>query len=150
MSINNIRPAKGATHKPKSRLGRGEASGKGGTSTKGNKGGQSRAGYQRKNAHEGGQMPIQRRIPKRGFTNINRIEYKVFNLGQIDHLIEKYGLTEFSLENLYINNLISQTDRVKILGNGELKTLIPFKVNAITGTAKSAIEAAGGTIEIVK
>jgi large subunit ribosomal protein L15 len=83
MSINNIRPAKGATHKPKSRLGRGEASGNGGTSTKGNKGGQSRAGYQRKNAHEGGQMPIQRRLPKRGFNNINRIEYKVFNLGQV-------------------------------------------------------------------
>src|SRR4029078_2972563 len=117
MSINNIRPAKGATHKPKSRLGRGEASGKGGTSTKGNKGGQSRAGYQRKNAHEGGQMPIQRRLPKRGFNNINRIEYKVFNLGQVEHLVEKYGLNEFSAANLYESGLVSKTDRVKILGN---------------------------------
>ncbi len=101
-------------------------------------------------AHEGGQMPLQRRIPKRGFKNANRVEYKVFNLGQIDHLIEKYGLTEFNLENLYINNLISQTDRVKVLGDGELKSLVPFKVNAITKKAKSTIEAAGGSVEIVK
>jgi len=99
MKLHTIRPAKGSTHKEK-RLGRGEASGKGGTSTKGNKGGQSRAGYQRKMAHEGGQMPIQRRLPKRGFKNINRIEYNVFNLGQIDHLIEKYGIKEFSPESL--------------------------------------------------
>src|SRR6476659_5033848 len=125
MQLHTIKPAKGSTHKEK-RIGRGEASGKGGTSTKGNKGGQSRAGYKIKMAHEGGQMPIQRRIPKRGFTNINRIEYKVFNLGQIDGLIEKYSLTEFSLENLYINGLISQTDRVKILANGELKGKMPF------------------------
>ena len=149
MKLHELRPAKGATHKEK-RIGRGEASGKGGTSTKGNKGGQSRAGYKSKMAHEGGQMPIQRRLPKHGFKNINRIEYKVFNLGQIDQLIEKYSLAEFSIESLYINNLISKTDRVKILGNGELKTLIPFKVNAITKKAKSAMEAAGGAIEIVK
>ena len=101
-------------------------------------------------AHEGGQMPIQRRVPKRGFKNINRIEYKVFNLGQIDQLIEKYGIQEFSLENLYTNGLISQTDRVKILGNGELKAKIAFKVNAISEKAKSAIEASGGTVEVVK
>jgi large subunit ribosomal protein L15 len=149
MQLHNLKPAKGSTHKEK-RIGRGEASGKGGTSTKGNKGGQSRAGFKNKMAHEGGQMPIQRRIPKRGFTNINRIEYKVFNLGQIDQLIEKYGLKEFTLENLYINGLISQTDRVKILGTGELKAKLPFKVNAISGKAKSAVEAAGGTVEIVK
>ena len=149
MELHTIRPAKGATHKQK-RLGRGEASGKGGTSTKGNKGGQSRAGYQRKMAHEGGQMPIQRRIPKRGFTNIHRVEYKVFNLGQIDQLVEKYGLTEFSPENLYINGLISQTDLVKVLGTGELKSKIPFKVNAISGKAKTAIEGLGATIEILK
>ncbi len=149
MKLHQIKPAAGATHKEK-RLGRGEASGKGGTSTKGNKGGQSRAGYQRKNAHEGGQMPIQRRLPKRGFTNINRVEYKVFNLGQVDHLVEKYELKEFSLENLYINGLVSRTDLVKILGNGELKSKVAFKVNAISEKAKAAIEAAGGTVEIVK
>jgi large subunit ribosomal protein L15 len=149
MQLHNLRPAKGATHKEK-RIGRGEASGKGGTSTKGNKGGQSRAGFKNKMAHEGGQMPIQRRIPKRGFTNNNRIEYKVFNLGQIDQLIEKYSLTEFTLENLYINGLIGQTDRVKILGTGELKAKLPFKVNAISEKAKSAIEAGGSSVEIVK
>ena len=149
MKLHNLKPATGSTHKEK-RIGRGEASGKGGTSTKGNKGGQSRTGYKTKRAHEGGQMPIQRRIPKRGFKNINRIEYKVFNLGQIDQLIEKYAIKEFNLENLYINNLISQTDRVKILGNGVLKATIPFKVNAISEKAKGAIEAAGGSVEIVK
>jgi large subunit ribosomal protein L15 len=149
MKLHELRPAKGATHKQK-RLGRGEASGKGGTSTKGNKGGQSRAGYSSKRSHEGGQMPIQRRVPKRGFKNINRIEYKVFNLGQIDQLVEKYGITDFTLENLYTNGLISQTDRIKIRGNGELKSKVTFRVNAISEKAKSAIEAAGGSVEIVK
>lgn len=149
MNLHTIRPAKGATHKEK-RLGRGEASGKGGTSTKGNKGGQSRAGYQRKMAHEGGQMPIQRRLPKRGFKNNDRVSYKVFNLGQIDQLASKYGITEFTPENLYINGLISQTDLVKILGNGELTSKLTFKVNAVSEKAKAAIEGAGGTIEIIK
>ncbi len=149
MKLHELRPAKGAVHKEK-RLGRGEASGKGGTSTKGNKGQQARTGYQRKYAHEGGQMPIQRRVPKRGFKNPNRIEYKVFNLGQIDQLIEKYTITEFSLETLYTNGLINQTDRVKILGNGDLKTKLAFKVNAASDKAKQAIETAGGSVEIVK
>src|SRR5258705_6889663 len=117
MKLHQLRPAKGATQKEKG-IGRGEASGHGGTSTKGNKGGQSRAGYKRKMAHEGGQMPIQRRIPKRGFTNIHRIEYKVINVGQVDQLAEKYNIKEFSVENLYVNGLISQNDRVKLLGNG--------------------------------
>jgi large subunit ribosomal protein L15 len=149
MKLHTIRPAKGATHKDK-RLGRGEASGKGGTSTKGNKGGQSRAGYQRKMAHEGGQMPIQRRLPKRGFNNIHRVSYKVFNLGQIDQLVEKYDIKEFSAEILYSTGLISQTDLVKILANGELKSKLSFKVNAVSEKAKQAIEEAGGTIEILK
>lgn len=149
MNLHSLKPAAGSTHKSK-RLGRGEASGKGGTSTKGNKGGQSRAGYKSKMAFEGGQMPIQRRIPKRGFKNINRVEYKVFNLGQLDQLVEKYGFTEISLENLYINGLISRTDNVKVLGNGELKTKLSFKINAISEKAKAAIEAAGGTVEIIK
>ncbi len=149
MNLHTLKPAKGATHKEK-RIGRGEASGKGGTSTKGNKGGQSRAGYKSKKAHEGGQMPIQRRLPKRGFKNINRIEFKVINIGQVDHYAEKYGITEFNLQNLYINGLISQTDAVKVLGNGELKGKFTFKVNAVSDKAKAAIEAAGGTIEIVK
>ena len=148
MKLHELRPAKGATQKEK-RIGRGEASGHGGTSTKGNKGGQSRAGYKRKMAHEGGQMPIQRRVPKRGFTNIHRIEYKVFNIGQIDQLLEKYEIKEFSFDNLYSNKLVSQNDKVKILGNGEIKSKLSFKVNAVSEKAKAAIEAAGGTIEIV-
>jgi len=149
MKLHNLKPAEGSVKREK-RLGRGEASGKGGTSTKGNKGGQSRAGYKSKMAHEGGQMPIQRRIPKRGFKNNNRVEYKVFNLGQLDQLVEKYGFTEISLENLYINGLINRTDCVKVLGNGELKSKLSFKINAISEKAKAAIEAAGGTVEIIK
>jgi large subunit ribosomal protein L15 len=149
MKLHTIRPAKGATHKEK-RLGRGEASGKGGTSTKGNKGGQSRAGYQRKMAHEGGQMPIQRRIPKRGFKNLRRIEYKVFNLSQIETLAEKYDIKEITTESLYTHGLIGKTDRVKILGNGELKAKLSFKVDAASEKAKTAIEGAGGSIELVK
>ncbi len=149
MKLHELRPAKGATHKEK-RIGRGDGSGHGGTSTKGTKGAQSRTGFKNKRAHEGGQMPIQRRIPKRGFKNPHRVEYKVFNIGQAEQLAEKHGITEFSLENLYINNLVSQTDKVKILGNGELKSKITFKVNAVSEKAKAAIEAAGGTVEIVK
>jgi len=149
MQLHNLRPAKGATHKVK-RLGRGEASGKGGTSTKGNKGGQSRTGYKSKMAHEGGQMPIQRRLPKRGFKNNNKVVYKVFNLGQIESLNERYNLSEFTLENLYSNGLVGKTDKVKILGSGELKAKINFKVNAISEKAKAAIEDAGGSIEILK
>ena len=148
MQLHNLKPAEGAVKKSK-RIGRGEGSGKGGTSTKGNKGQQARTGYQSKIGHEGGQMPIQRRMPKRGFKNNNRIEYKVFNLGQLDFLIEKYEIKEFSLENLYINGLISRTDSVKILGNGELKAKIAFKINKISAKAKEALEAAGSTIELV-
>jgi large subunit ribosomal protein L15 len=149
MQLHNLKPAEGSVHKQK-RLGRGEASGKGGTSTKGNKGGQSRAGYKSKMAHEGGQMPIQRRLPKRGFKNNNKIEYKVFNLGQIESLNERYNFSEFTLENLYSSGIIGKTDKVKILGSGELKSKLNFKVNAVSEKAKSAIEGAGGSIEILK
>ena len=149
MKLHELRPAKGATHKVK-RIGRGDGSGHGGTSTKGTKGGQSRTGYKRKMAHEGGQMPIQRRIPKRGFNNIHRVEYKIINVGQVEQLAEKYGITEFTPENLYINGLIAQNDKVKLLGNGELKSKFSFKVNAVSEKAKATIEAAGGTVEILK
>lgn len=148
MNLQNLRPAKGAVHKEK-RLGRGEASGKGGTATKGNKGAQSNTGYSSKRGHEGGQMPIQRRLPKRGFVPISRIEYKVFNIGELEQIVEKYGLQEFSLENLYMNGLISKTAKVKVLGHGELKSKVTLKVNAISEKAKSAIEAAGGSVELV-
>lgn len=149
MKLHTLKPAEGSTHKEK-RIGRGEASGKGGTSTQGNKGSQQRAGYQRKNAFEGGQMPIQRRIPKRGFKNNNRIEFVVYNLGQIEQLQEKYAFPEFSVEQLYINGLISKTDKVKILATGELKSKLTFKVNAFSAKAKEAIEALGGSVEVVR
>jgi large subunit ribosomal protein L15 len=149
MKLHELRPAKGATHKVK-RIGRGDGSGHGGTSTKGTKGAQARTGYKRKMGHEGGQMPIQRRIPKRGFNNPHRVEYTVLNLGQVEQLAEKYNFTEITPEVLYINGLISQTDKVKILGNGELKSKFTFKVNAVSEKAKAAIEAAGGSVEIVK
>jgi len=148
MQLHNLKPAEGSTKKGK-RIGRGEGSGHDGTSTKGSKGQQARTGYQSKRGHEGGQMPIQRRMPKRGFINPFRVEYKVFNLGQLDFLIEKYNLTEFTPDILYINGLINRTDLVKILGNGELKAKIPFKVNAASAKAKEAISAAGATIEIL-
>ena len=148
MQLHNLKPAEGAVHKTK-RIARGEGSGHGGTATKGNKGQQARTGSKRKNGHEGGQMPIQRRMPKRGFKNPFRVEYKVFNLGDLDFLIEKYELKEFSLDELYINGLINRTDKVKILGTGEMKTKIPFKVSAATGKAKEAIEALGGSVELI-
>ena len=148
MQLHNLKPAAGAVHKEK-RIARGEGSGHGTTATKGNKGQQSRTGSKRKNGHEGGQMPIQRRMPKRGFKNPFRVEHKVFNLGDLDFLIEKYELTEFSSDNLYANGLISRTDTVKILGHGELKAKIPFKVSAISGKAKEILETAGSTIELI-
>lgn len=148
MKLHNLTPAKGSVHKEK-RLGRGDGSGHGGTSTRGTKGQQSRSGYKRKMAHEGGQMPIQRRVPKRGFKNIHRIGYKIFNVGQAGQLTEKYGFTEFSVENLYASGLIKRNDRVKILGNGEIKNKLSFKVNAVSAKAKAMIEAAGGSVEII-
>ena len=149
MNLHTLKPAEGATHRDGKRLGRGNSSGKGGTSTKGNKGAQSRAGYNSRRGNEGGQMPLQRRLPKRGFKNINRIDYKVLNLGQLDSLAERYQLTEISPETLYITGLINRTDLIKILGKGELKTKLDFKINAISEKAKAAIEAAGGTVEII-
>ncbi len=147
MQLHNLKPAPGSV-KSRKRIARGEGGG-GSTAGKGNKGQQSRTGYQQKNGHEGGQMPIQRRMPKRGFTNINRLDYKVFNLGQIDVLIEKYNITEFTPDALYINGLINRTDIVKILGKGEMKTKLLFKVNKVSKKAKEAIESAGGSIELI-
>ncbi|GAA4466307.1 50S ribosomal protein L15 [Nemorincola caseinilytica] len=148
MQLHNLKPAQGSVKKPK-RIGRGEGSGHGGTATRGNKGQQADTGYQSKRGHEGGQMPIQRRMPKRGFKNPFRVDYKVFNLGQVDMLAEKYSITEFTPDVLYINGLINRTDQVKILGSGELKSAIPFKVHAASAKAKEAITAAGGSIEIL-
>ena len=148
MQLHNLKPAAGSVKKTK-RIGRGEGSGHGGTSTRGNKGQQAGTGYQSKRGHEGGQMPIQRRMPKRGFKNPFRVDYKVFNIGQVDFLVEKYSLAEFTPDLLYINGLINRTDLVKILGSGEVKSKIAFKVNAASAKAKEAIVAAGGTIDIL-
>ncbi len=148
MQLHNLKPAEGATQKTK-RIGRGEGSGHGGTATRGNKGQQADTGYNEKRGHEGGQMPIQRRMPKRGFKNPFRVDYKVFNVGQLDFLIEKYNIKDFTPDNLYINGLINRTDAVKLLGNGELKAKMNFKVNAISAKAKQAIEAAGGSVELI-
>lgn len=149
MKLHNLKPAKGAVHK-KIRLGRGEASGKGGTATKGNKGHQSRSGFKYKWSHEGGQMAIQRRIPKRGFKNPFSVSYKVFNLNQIDKLVAKYSIKVFDIESLYINKLINKTDKVKLLGEGALElTNMVFKIHAISGKARKVIEEKGGKIELV-
>jgi large subunit ribosomal protein L15 len=148
MQLHNLKPAAGSNHHTK-RVGRGEGSGYGVTAGKGNKGQQSRTGYQSKKGHEGGQMPIQRRMPKRGFKNMNRVEYKVFNLGQVTELVAKYELKEFSLDTLYINGLVNRTDLVKILSAGEMQAKVTFKVNAVSEKAKTAIEAAGGTVELI-
>jgi large subunit ribosomal protein L15 len=149
MNLHTLKPAEGATHREGKRLGRGNSSGKGGTSTKGNKGAQSRAGHNYRRGSEGGQMPIHRRLPKRGFKNINRIAYKVLNLSQIDTLVEKYQLQEVSPESLYVTGLLNRTDLIKILGKGEIKSKLTFRVNAVSESAKKAIEASGGTLEIV-
>ena len=148
MELHNLKPAEGSTKNVK-RIARGEGSGHGGTATRGNKGAQSNTGYKSKRGHEGGQMPIQRRMPKRGFKNPFRVEYKVFNISQLDELITKYELDEVSVESLYLNSLISRTDLVKILGEGELTTKVPFKVNAVSKTAQAAIEKAGIKLELI-
>jgi large subunit ribosomal protein L15 len=147
MELHNLKPAAGSTHRTK-RVGRGEGSGHGGTSARGGKGQSQVSGYNHKKGFEGGQMPIQRRMPKRGFINPFRVEYKVFNLSQIEELIEKYGLKEFSCDELYVCGLINRTDKVKILGTGELKTVVPFKVDAASASAKAAILALGATLEL--
>jgi large subunit ribosomal protein L15 len=148
MQLHNLKPAEGAVKSTK-RIGRGEGSGHGKTATRGGKGQTARTGYQAKKGFEGGQMPIQRRMPKRGFKNPFRVEHKVFNVGNLDFLVEKYELTEFSLDALYVNGLVSRTDTVKVLGSGELKSKLTFKVNAVSEKAKQAIENAGGSVELI-
>lgn len=148
MELHNLKPAKGATKKDK-RIGRGTGSGRGGTATKGHKGAQSRAGYSAKAGFEGGQMPLQRRLPKFGFRNINRIEHTGINLDTLQRLVDTKKITDFNLEVFYKNGLTSKNDLVKILGRGELKSAINISVHALTATAKEQIEKLGGKIEIL-
>lgn len=149
MNLNNLKPAEGSTKSSK-RIGRGQGSGKGGTSTKGHKGAQSRSGYSRKIGFEGGQMPIYRLLPKRGFKNINRIEYSPINLSTLQMLVDKTKSTDITLELLRTNGLISKKDLVKVLGNGELTSKINVTVHAISKNAKAAIEKLGGTVVALK
>lgn len=149
MNLNNLKPAAGATHSEK-RIGRGQGSGHGGTSTRGHKGAQSRSGYSRKLGFEGGQMPLQRRLPKYGFTNLKRVEYKPINLTILEDLAAKKKLDEVSVGTLIENGYISKNDHVKILGNGTLSKKLKVSAHGFSKSAVSAIEAAGGSVEIVK
>lgn len=149
MKLNNLRPAKGST-KNKKRIGRGQGSGFGGTSTRGHKGAKSRSGYSSKIGFEGGQMPLQRRVPKFGFKNINRVEYKGINLDSIQNLVDTKNIIEFTPEVIVANGLASKKDLIKILNRGELTAKVTVKANAFSASAKEAIEAKGGVIEVIK
>jgi large subunit ribosomal protein L15 len=148
MELSNLKPAKGST-KTKKRIGRGQGSGYGGTSTKGHKGQKSRSGYSKKTGFEGGQMPLQRRVPKFGFKNINRKEYKGVNVSTLQELAEKKKLKEITIDVLIENGLARKGALVKILGNGELKTKLNVKAHAFSKSAVEAIEAVEGTVEII-
>lgn len=148
MNLNELRPAEGSV-KTSKRVGRGQGSGKGGTSARGHKGAKSRSGYKRKIGFEGGQMPLQRRVPKFGFKNVNRVEYKGVNLDTIQKLASDYGLTTITHAELYSHGLVSKGDLVKILGRGELTSKLTVEVHGYSVSAKSAIENAGGDAKIV-
>lgn len=144
MELHNLKPAKGSV-KNRKRVGRGEGSGRGGTSTRGHKGAQSRSGYSRKSGFEGGQMPLQRRLPKFGFKNPNRISYKVINLDGLQELAEQKNITKIDKQVLVEVGLVSKKDLVKVLGNGVLTAKIEVEVDKFSKSAKEAIEAVGGT-----
>ena len=145
MNLSNLKPAEGAVQKAGKVIGRGQGSGKGGTATRGHKGAKSRSGYSKKIGFEGGQMPLQRRVPKFGFTNINRKDYAGINLEKLQELVDKGAIKDtVTLDILVENGLVGKNDLVKILGNGELKASLKVSVHKFTATAKAAIEAAGG------
>ncbi len=144
MDLSSLKPAEGSV-KSRKRIGRGVGSGKGGTSTKGHKGQKAISGYSRKKGFEGGQMPLVRRLPKYGFNNINRVEYKSINIGTLQTLAEKKSLTAIDVKTLYEAGLVSKKDKVKILGRGELKAKLDVKAHAFSKSAIAAIEALQGT-----
>ncbi|MDP1621915.1 MAG: 50S ribosomal protein L15 [Bacteroidales bacterium] len=143
MDLSNLKPAKGSTKKVK-RIGRGQGSGRGGTSTRGHKGAKSRSGYSKKIGYEGGQMSLVRRVPKFGFKNFNRIEYKGINLDVLQQIAEKKEITVITPEVLVQSGYVSKKDRIKILGRGELKAKLEITVHAFSATARKAIEELGG------
>ena len=146
MNLSNLKPAAGSTHHEK-RIGRGQGSGHGGTSTRGHKGAQSRSGYSHKLGFEGGQMPLQRRMPKFGFTNIKRVEYKPINLDTLEALAANKNITDITIETLIEAGFISKNNKVKILGKGELTKALNVTAHAFSQTAIAAIEAKGGKVE---
>jgi len=149
MKLSGLKPAKGSV-KSNYRRGRGQGSGGGGTATRGHKGAQSRSGHSSKRGFEGGQMPLQRRLPKFGFKNINRVEYHGINLDSIQQLIDKTNATEVNFDRLVQNGLASKNELVKIMGRGELKSKVEIKAHAFTASAKKAIEDKGGNATEIK
>jgi large subunit ribosomal protein L15 len=148
MELHNLTPAKGSVSKGK-RIARGQGSGHGGTSTRGHKGQKSRSGYSRKRNFEGGQLPLQMRLPKRGFKNINRVEYVPINLGRLQAIVDKYKLDTISLETLVASGIVKKTDKIKLLGRGELTAKLTVSVHASSEAAKKAVESTGGSLTIV-
>ena len=148
MELNNLQPALGSTHREK-RIGRGQGSGRGGTSTRGHKGAKSRSGYSTKIGFEGGQMPLQRRVPKFGFKNINRVEYKAINVSMLQVLAEKNSIDMIDRNVLINAGLMSKNELVKILGNGAITAKITVKADAFSAKAIEAIQAAGGVAEVL-
>lgn len=145
MNLSNLQPAEGSVHNQNKRVGRGEGSGKGGTAARGHKGAKSRSGYSKKIGFEGGQMPLQRRVPKFGFKNINRVEYQGINLDSLQLLVENGVVTDTVDFSVYVDTrLATKNSLVKILGRGELKTKLKVSAHKFTASAKAAIEAAGG------
>ena len=144
MKLDNLKPAAGSTHSRR-RLGRGPGSGLGGTSTRGHKGAKARSGYKNKVGFEGGQMPLQRRLPKFGFKNINRVEYQAVNLSTLQKLAEKNNLTKIGVEELVAAGVVNAKGLVKVLGNGKLTAKVDVVANAFSKTAEAAIQAVGGT-----
>ena len=149
MNLSNLKPAEGSIKHSK-RIGRGAGSGKGGTSTRGNKGAKARSGYHQKVGFEGGQMPLYRRVPKFGFKNINRIEYVGINIDTLNALAEAKNITDFNIEVLMQNGLISGKDRIKILGRGELAKAVNVTAHAFSAAAKKAIEDKGGVATVIE
>lgn len=148
MELHNLRPATGSV-KNRKRIGRGQGSGRGGTSTRGHKGAKSRSGYSRKRNFEGGQMPLQMRLPKRGFKNPNRVTFVPFNLGQLQSISEKYNLDTITPDVLYQNGIIKKRDRVKILGGGEMTVKLSLTAHGCSESAKQAVEGLGGSITLL-
>ncbi len=149
MNLSNLKPAEGSIKHSK-RIGRGAGSGKGGTATRGNKGAKARSGYHQKVGFDGGQMPLYRRVPKFGFKNLNRVEYVGINIDTINTLAETKNITDFNIDVLKQNGLISGKDRIKILGRGELSKAVNVAAHAFSATAKKAIEDKGGVATVIE